>query len=225
MILVALFALAAAWRLTDLGEWLDVETIASWEASLRQSAAAPLYVVAAFLAGGLTVFPVTILIAATAFAFEPWTALVYSLLGCILSAMMVYAIGYRLSRKTVARFTGRRLSRINRLMSRHGVLAVVAIRMLPVAPYSVVNLAAGAARVRFRDFVFGTAIGVSPGVMGITFFEYQLERVISEPSILAFAILGGILSLMLLGAAWFRRRFSAENASPETENPGVKKKS
>ena len=225
MILVVLFALAAAWRWTVLGEWLDVETIAGWEASVRQSPAAPLYVVGAYLLGGLTAFPVTLLIVATAFAFEPWTALVYSLIGCVLSAIIIYAIGYRLSRKTVARFTGRRLHRINRLMSRHGVLAVAAIRMLPVAPYSVVNLAAGAARVRFRDFVLGTAIGMSPGVMGITFFEYQLEQLISDPSMLTFGILGGILSLMLLGAAWFRRWFSAgRGASRQTENPGLKKK-
>ena len=77
--------------------------------------------------------------------------------------------------------------------------------MLPVAPYSVVNLAAGAARVPFRDFVLGSVIGISPGVIGITLFEDQLEQMIRSPSLLTLVTLAVILSLMLLGVTWFRR--------------------
>ena len=211
MILVVLFGLAAAWRWTSLGQWVNVETIASWEASLEHSGVAPLFVIGVYLLGGLAVFPVTLLIAATAFAFESWKALIYSLLGCVTSAMLMYGIGYLLGRETVARFTGPRLTRLNRLIAKHGILAVVAIRMLPVAPYSVVNLAAGAARVRFRDFVFGSAIGMSPGVIGITLFEDQLEQMINSPSLQTLVALGIILSLMLLAVTWFRRWFGAEH--------------
>ena len=211
MILVVLFGLAAAWRWTSLGQWVNVETIASWEASLEHSGVAPLFVIGVYLLGGLAVFPVTLLIVATAFAFGPWKAFIYSLLGCVTSAMLMYGIGYLLGRETVARFTGPRLNRLNRLIAKHGILAVVAIRMLPVAPYSVVNLVAGAARVRFRDFVFGSAIGMSPGVIGITLFEDQLEQMINSPSLQTLVALGIILSLMLLAVTWFRRWFGAEH--------------
>ncbi len=119
--------------------------------------------------------------------------------------MLAYAIGYLLGRDTVARLTGPRLRRLNRLIGRHGILAIVVIRMLPVAPYSVVNLAAGAARVPFRDFVLGSVIGISPGVIGITLFEDQLEQMIRSPSLLTLVTLAVILSLMLLGVTWFRR--------------------
>jgi uncharacterized membrane protein YdjX (TVP38/TMEM64 family) len=166
---------------------------------------------------------VTILIAATAFAFGPWTALFYSLLGCVLSAIAVYAIGYRLGRETVARFTGRRWTRLHGLISKHGILAVATIRMIPVAPYSVVNLAAGAARVRFRDFVLGTTIGMSPGVTGITLFETQLEQMIRDPSGVTLAVLAVILTLMLAGAAWLRRWLAAEvpaNQKSAVARPG-----
>src|SRR5207244_7968704 len=110
-----------------------------------------------------------------------------------------------LGRDTGARLTGPRLRRLNRLIGRHGILAIVVIRMLPVAPYSVVNLAAGAARVPFRDFVLGSVIGISPGVIGITLFEDQLEQMIRSPSLLTLVTLAVILSLMLLGVTWFRR--------------------
>ena len=217
MMLVLLFSLAAAWRWTSLREWVNVQTIASWEASFEHSPITPLYVIGAYLLGGLVVFPVTLLIAATAFAFGPWTSLIYSLVGCISSAIMIYGIGYALGRETVARFTGPRLSRLNRLIARHGILAVVAIRMLPVAPYSVVNLAAGATRVPFRDFVFGSVIGMTPGVVGITLFEDQLEEMIRAPNALTLVTLTTILSLMLLLVAWFGRRFSVAPTTPRTE--------
>lgn len=219
ILLIALFSLAAAWRWTSLREWLDVEAIAGWEVSLRQSYAAPLYVLGAYVLGGLAIFPVTILIAATAFAFGPWMALIYSLLGCVLSAMAIYAIGYRLGHETVARFTGRRWTRLHGLISKHGVLTVATIRMLPVAPYSVVSLAAGAARVRFQDFVLGTAIGMSPAVTGITLFETELEKMIRNPSGMTLAVTATILTLMLLGAAWLRRWFGAEPTVPAEDKP------
>ncbi|TMA10562.1 MAG: hypothetical protein E6J89_10295, partial [Deltaproteobacteria bacterium] len=103
MILVLFFGLAATWRWTSLGQSFDVATIASWEASLEESRLAPLYVIGAYLLGGLLAFPVTLLIAATAFAFGPWTAFIYSLLGCVSSATLVYGIGRALGRDTVVR--------------------------------------------------------------------------------------------------------------------------
>ncbi|MGH7767501.1 MAG: VTT domain-containing protein [Candidatus Binatia bacterium] len=219
ILLILLFGLAAAWRWTSLGEWISFETIAAWEASLEESHAAPLLVLGAYLLGGLAVFPVTILIAATAFAFGPWTAFFYSLLGCVLSAMLIYAIGHRLGRDTVSRFTGRRWHRLQGLISRHGILAVAAIRMIPVAPYSVVNLAAGAVHVPFRDFVLGTLIGMSPGVAAITFLGSQLGEMIRRPSAVTLSIVAAILTLMLVAAAWFRRRLGADRNSGKTASP------
>ncbi len=215
LLLVALFALAAAWRWTDLRQHVDVAAIAGWETSLESHPAAPLLVLAGYVIAGLAVFPVTILIAATAFAFGPWTALAYSLAGCVLSAMAIYALGYRLGRETVSRFTGYRWNRLRQLVSKHGILAVATIRMIPVAPYSIVNLAAGAARVPFRDFVLGTAVGVSPGVVGITLFESQLEEMIHDPSGFTLIYLASVLMLLLFAAATLRRWLGAGKRRPE----------
>ena len=102
---------------------------------------------------------------------------------------------------------------MNRLISRHGVLAVAAVRMIPVAPYSLVNLAAGAVHVPFRDFVLGTFLGMSPGVVGITFFESQLEQMIRNPSAVTFAVLSGAVLIMLL-SIFAVRRWLASRQSP-----------
>jgi uncharacterized membrane protein YdjX (TVP38/TMEM64 family) len=140
-----------------------------------------------------------------AFILDWWLAIIGSLLGCILSAILLYAIGRQLGRKNVARLAGKRLNRINRLIARQGVLAVAAVRMVPIAPYSLVNLAAGAVHVPLRDFVYGTLLGMSPGVVGITFFTNRLEQMIHSPNALNLIVLIGTLSIMLLGIVALRR--------------------
>lgn len=212
LLLVAVFgALAAAWRWTPLGHWIDLDAIAAWGVSLRDADTAPLWVVGAFLIAGVSCFPVIVLILAIAYAFNPLMAIIFSLLGCTASAMFLYAIGHQAGRKTVVRLAGRHLNRINRLISKHGVLAVVAVRMLPVAPYSLVNLAAGAVHVPFRDFVLGTFLGMSPGVIGITILESQLEQTIESPSLATLAGLAGTLILLLLAIFGFRRWFAGKS--------------
>ncbi len=202
------FAIAAAWRWTSWGQSIDVGAIADWVRSFRESGVAPLIMISAYLVGGLLVFPVTLLIVATAFAFGPWPALIYSLLGCLSSAILVYGLGYGLGRQAVARLIGSRLNRLNRLLTRHGAFAVATVRLLPLAPYSVVNLVAGATRVRFRDFVLGTLLGISPGVIAITLLETQLENVMRDPGLQSFALLAAILVVLLPGVVWLRRRLS-----------------
>jgi len=211
LIIVAAFgALAAAWRWTALGQWVDLDAIAAWGISLRDADSAPLWVVGAFLVAGITCFPVTVMILAIAYAFDAWMAIICSLLGCIASAMFLYTIGHHVGRNTVVRLAGQRLNRINRLIAKHGVLAVAAVRMVPVAPYSLVNLAAGAVHVPFRDFVLGTFFGMSPGVVGITVLENQLEQTIESPSLTTLATLGGTILISLLGILGFRRWFAGK---------------
>jgi len=210
LILLFMFGLAAAWRWTPLHDLVDLNTVKDWAGSLQDSNTAFLWMVGAFLLGGITAFPVTVLILGTAYAFDAWPAILYSLAGCILSAILLYGIGRQLGRKNVVRFAGKRLNRMNRLISKHGALAVAAVRMIPVAPYSLVNLAAGAVRVPFREFVVGTFLGMSPGVIGITFFENQVEELLRDPNPISFFVLAVALCFMLLAVYGFRRWFAAK---------------
>jgi phospholipase D1/2 len=205
LILTTLFAFAAALRWTDLGDWFNIGALGGSAAWLRNDANAPLWVIGAYLLGGISAFPVTLLIFASAFVLNSWLAIACSLLGCLLSAMLLYAVGRWIGRKNVMRLAGKRLNRVNRLIAKQGALAVTAVRMIPVAPYSLVNLAAGAAGVPLRDFILGTLLGMSPGVAGITVLTKQVEQMIVSPSPLNLLVLMGILVLMLVGILGLRR--------------------
>ncbi len=215
LLLLGIFAIAAAWRWTGLRDWLDLQTLAAWGTALRENDQAPFWVIGAFLLGGISIFPVTLLIFASAFILDWLSAIVCSLFGCVASAALLYGMGRGLGRKNVARLAGRRLNRVNRLISKQGILAAAAIRMIPIAPYSLVNLAAGAVGMPFRDFVYGSLLGMCPGVIGITFFTKQLEQMIRRPSPFNLIVLVGALCIMLAGIVGLRRWITSKQR-PQT---------
>jgi phospholipase D1/2 len=205
--LLVLVGLAMAWRWTPLGDWLDVETVAGWISFLRDHPITPLMVIGGYVVGGLALVPVTVLIAATALAFGPLLGFIYSLLGCLASAAFTYGLGYFLGHDTIRSVAGARLSRLSRRIAQHGLVAILIVRVVPVAPFTVVNMMAGASHIRLRDYLLGTCLGMLPGLSIMTLFGDQLEDVIRDPSAESLLVLIGLIALMVIATMWVRRRF------------------
>lgn len=184
------------WHATPLARFADTGEVARWMEVLRQTWWSPLAVVGLFVLGGLTVFPVTLMIAATALVFDAPLAIALSLVGVLANAAVTYAVGAWLVRATLLAAFGRRLAKLSDALTKRGVIAVALIRMVPIAPFSLVNLAAGSMSVRFRDYMIGTALGVAPGVSALSVFGHQLRDIFRNPTFAKVAL------LIVLVAAW-----------------------
>jgi uncharacterized membrane protein YdjX (TVP38/TMEM64 family) len=206
LILLVLLALSAAWRWTPLGEWLSLERISGWIDHLRGSPSAPFIILGGYIVGSLVLVPVTAMILATAFTFGPILGFGYSLSGCLLGAVVTYICGWLVGRDTVGKLSGSRVNRISRRLGKHGLSTVATVRLLPIAPFTLVNLVAGASHIRFRDFIFGTILGMAPGILAITFFEHQLERAIREPGAKSFALLAVLVGVIVIFALVVKKR-------------------
>jgi uncharacterized membrane protein YdjX (TVP38/TMEM64 family) len=97
------------------------------------------------------------------------------------------------------------VNKISRHLARRGVLAVIAIRIIPVAPFSIVNLVAGASHIRFRDFLLGTVIGELPGLLGISIFVDQVIDAVRHPGFGSFALLVALIAAIVAGTIVLRR--------------------
>jgi uncharacterized membrane protein YdjX (TVP38/TMEM64 family) len=75
-----------------------------------------------------------------------------------------FALGRYLGRDAVARLTGPRLARADRLFRNRDFLAVVIARLSPV-PFWIVSYAAGLSSVRWLPATLGTVVGVVPGAV------------------------------------------------------------
>ncbi|WP_085314237.1 VTT domain-containing protein [Derxia lacustris] len=210
LIAVALAALAMAWRYTPLRELLDLGELVRLGERLDALPLSPLAVVGCYVLAGLVVMPVMLLVGVTGIVFGPWQGGLYALAGALASAAVSWWIGRLAGRRALRRWGGPRMQRLALRLARRGLPAMVLLRVLPVAPFSIVNLVAGAAQVRLRDFLAGTALGMAPGIAFTTVFVDRVAAAIRTPGWASFALLGGLVALCVLAAVlvrgWIGRR-------------------
>lgn len=72
------------------------------------------------------------------------------------------------------RVAGARVNKLSERVAKRGLVAVVILRILPVAPLTIVKLVAGASMIGLRDFMLGTLIGMGPGILLTVAFAHQL---------------------------------------------------
>ena len=83
----------------------------------------------------------------------------------VLAAAVTFGLGRALGRDFVARRAGARWHRLEGWIAREGVLAVAAVRALPLGPYGLVGYAYGAFAARVRDYALGTLIAGTPSAV------------------------------------------------------------
>lgn len=212
--LVAAVILAGlAWTYSDAVGLADPRSLADWLETLPGGIVGGLLIAGIFVLAGLVAFPVTLLIAATAIAFGAWPGLPYAAGGAMASALTTYGIGRLLGPDVLRRRMGPRMTRLRAAVSERGVLAVAGVRLLPVAPFSIVNLIAGAFRIPVVDYAVGTLLGLAPGLVLLTALGDRLLATIREPTPWRVMLLVAVLlawaltsfGLQVLISRWRRR--------------------
>lgn len=203
---LAIAAVVALWVLTPLRQWLDVSKTVTALRALGGHSEMPLLVMLAFVIGGLLVFPVNVLTAASIIIFGNLTGGLYALAGATLSAIVNYELGRIGGRPLLRRFPNSRLHRLSLKLARHGILAVAVLRVVPVAPYSVINLVAGASHINRREFILGTLVGMTPGIALSAVLIDRVLAAIHDPSLGSFAWLALAALLFATASLWLGRR-------------------
>ncbi|MFK8252788.1 VTT domain-containing protein [Ancylobacter terrae] len=158
---------------------------------------APAVVVVAYVLGGLIAFPVSVLIVATVAVYGGWTGALLAGAGAVTSAVATFLIGRRLGARLLRRVIGPRVNRIRRAFADRGIVTVATMRMVPLAPFSVINLVAGAAGLRLSDFAIGTVLGLLPGLVVLSALGRQIVEFVAEPSLMRIALLAGFVLLWI----------------------------
>jgi phospholipase D1/2 len=197
---VGLALLAVVWRWTPLREWVNLESLVALARHLEALPFTPLAVIGSYVIAGLLVIPVTLLIAVTGIVFGPVQGMLYATGGTLLSAAVTYGVGHWLGRDTVQRLLGPRINRLSQRIARRGIVAMVVMRMLPIAPFTVVNVVAGASHIRFRDYLIGTLLGMLPGIAMTVIFVHHLAEAVRNPSVGTVAVLA-LVALLIIGTA------------------------
>ena len=198
--IVGMLALAFAWTHSPLAQWVTKDNAMALAHGFAGHWWAPLVLALAYTPGSYIMFPRWLLTMTAVLAFGPWKGFVIANVGCELAALATFLPGRLVRRETVQRIAGAKLNPIARFIQRRGLLAVTAIRLVPIAPFPVVNFVMGALRVRVRHLVGGTFFGMLPGMLTTTVLSDQLAAWLEQPARFSMWIVAGAIAFFALVA-------------------------
>ena len=158
--------------------------------------------------GAIFFIPINLLIIFTASMFSTSWALFEVLIGIMVNIAVGYSLGRLAGRSIFERFFGKRTQSLLNHIGNGQVLTLIFIRVFPIAPSSLINLAAGSGKIPFLRFLSATVVGMCPGALMLVVFQKSLMNLFREPGP------GSIVTLLILATTtyfifrWSRRRFS-----------------
>lgn len=198
---VALLAVALFFWL-DLGRFLTLESLKSnRQALLEYYATHTLAMVAGFMAlyiiqTALSLPGAAILSLAAGAIFGSMLGTVYAVISASIGATLAFLVTRYLLRDMVLDRFGSRLEGMNRELEQRGFNYLLFLRLVPVFPFFLINLAAGLTRLPLRTFVLGTLLGIIPGGFVYVNAGASLATITSLSGIASPRVLG---SFALLG--------------------------
>jgi uncharacterized membrane protein YdjX (TVP38/TMEM64 family) len=137
---------------------------------------APLMFVVIYVVGVCLFLPGTLLTAMGAAIFGPYWGFLYVWTGAMIGAGLAFLIGRYLGRDFAASLIGNKLKRFDDAIERNGFATVLYLRLM-YFPFTPMNFGMGLTKVRFVDYLFGTALGILVGTFIFTFFVGTIKDV------------------------------------------------
>ena len=170
--------------------------------------------------------PQFVLIAAAVLAFGPWFGFVYSWIGNLISAVTGFFIGRRFGSRVLRDYGGKGLNQFIDMVGRNGFWASAMVRLVPSAPFIMVNMAAGVTPMSIWSFIFGTALGSTPKIALVAFAGHSVVAGMSGKgawhwlglTLVAAAWIGA----GLLARRWIKRQEAAAAKAAEPSGDGLK---
>ncbi len=140
--------------------WLQASADRWWSLP----AAIVVFTLAAFVGA-----PQFVLIAVAVVAFGPVRGFAYSWIATMVSATVDFYVGRFFGARVVRRYGGDAVNRISRFVGDNGFMAALTVRIVPSAPFIIVNMAAGVSQMSFPAFAAGTGLGIVPKTALVAF--------------------------------------------------------
>jgi uncharacterized membrane protein YdjX (TVP38/TMEM64 family) len=191
---------------------------AAMRQDLNGNAAGALLVVWLALVHVIVWYPAEILDAAVGYVFGFGVGFPLVLASWTLSGLASYAVGRHAARPLLYRIAGEeRFLRIERMIHRGGVLVLLAVRLIPIMPFSLMGYVCGAARIPLWRFTWTTVVGYAPITAYFTYLGSKLEGFSAEDPIVWIG--GGAIILCLFAVRLLLPHLNHEPEEPKEPEP------
>jgi uncharacterized membrane protein YdjX (TVP38/TMEM64 family) len=205
----------AAFFYFDLGRYLTLASLKANKDLLRSytrshyAAAVIGYVLVYLLQTALSLPGAAVLTLAGGFLFGTLPATLYVNIAATSGATLAFLASRYLFRDAMERKFGEKIESIQRGFAENAFSVLLTLRLIPLFPFFLVNLAAGMTRIRLTTYVLATAVGILPGSLVYSNAGKQLGTIESIKDIASFKVSGALVLLGLLALSpavyrWFK---------------------
>ena len=179
-----------------LFNWLRAQSESPW----GLPATVVVFTLAAFIGA-----PQFVLIAASVVAFGPMRGFAYSWLATVISAAVDFQLARVFGARILRRYGGDAINRLSQVIGKAGFWSSLVVRIVPSAPFIVVNMAAGASHMRFLAFLGGTGVGIIPKTALVAFAGGSVVQLAEGGGLLIAAGLAAVAAAWLVAVVFARR--------------------
>jgi uncharacterized membrane protein YdjX (TVP38/TMEM64 family) len=208
--------LTLAWRDPVWRQYLEPHALAQSGRDLVAMPMGTLLVLAGYVVAVVLAVPVAVLVVVGALVFGPWPGMLYTLCGMVSGAVVTYGIGYFTAGALVESFgRNRGVEKLRHAFKKRGLSTIIFVRVVPVAPFVMVNMVAGAFKVSMKEYVLGSFIGLMPATLMASLFADRLTAVFASPDVKTFAML--LVVVVGLGGViwWLKSRLTSPDVLEE----------
>lgn len=189
------------------GSVIDKDSVETFFQSLNQSPWMLPLLLGVFFLTGLTGISINLLLVTATLVIGPWAAFGCGFVGSLLSSIAAFYLGKVGGQPIVEKLFQDRLDQLSRKIQDRGILSVALLRLVPIAPFVVVNLVAGMSKMKLRTFIAGSCLGMLPGMLGVVFVTHQAKSAYTDASWQTWLYLGLSIAA-LIGLSFGVKKFA-----------------
>jgi uncharacterized membrane protein YdjX (TVP38/TMEM64 family) len=204
VLVAAVIGAVAAFIGLDLGRYLTLASLKANKEALRTytdshyAVSVIVFIVAYCVQTALSLPGAVIFTLAGGFLFGTALGTLYVNVGATSGAVLAFLVARYLFRDVVERRFGVKLEAIQHGFSRNAFNYLLTLRLIPLFPFFLVNLASGLTRIRLATYTTATAVGIIPASIVYANAGSQLGRIESAADIASPGVLGALALLGLL---------------------------
>lgn len=168
----------------------------------------PIIYIIVYVIRPLILFPASVLSAAAGIIWGPAIGFLYLQIAANISSMAEFLIARYFARDAVGRFLKGKMLNLDTKIERHGFLTVLLVRLIPNVAWDIQNLGLGLTKVRFRDYLIATLIGIMPGSFAFVFFGASFIKVLFNPK--SFWLIG--IAVLIFGGVYYVKKYLKRKA-------------
>ena len=163
-------------RYTSLSQYSKKDTLLSLLTQLRAHWWGPIGFILIYGIGCMVALPGSLLTLCGGAIFGVAMGTAYNVLASNLGATLAFLMARYFGRDFVSRLMKGRIESFDEKVASHGFRFIFTLRLIPLVPFNGLNLGSGLSKIKYRDYLLGSVLGMLPGTFIYTYFADALLK-------------------------------------------------